>query len=144
MARYGDPGFLEAYAAAWSSGDPEPDLGQFFAADAIYVDMATPYEARGSEGIIAFRDGMIEYSPDSIVRIARASGTGRSFAAEWIWSGTALGKVELDGRFFEATGEPFAVDGCAYCEVDGEGAITLHKNYWDRLSLIRQVSAAAV
>jgi steroid delta-isomerase-like uncharacterized protein len=139
-ARFGDPGFLEAWGAAWSCGDPERLL-PFYAADGCYRDIGSNLTFNGHEAIASFYRLMLKFAPDSLIEFGSAHGDPRGFAAEWTWSGTAAGPLKTPGGLYPATGASFSVHGVAYCTLNAGGVIATHDDYYDMLDVVRQVQA---
>ena len=137
---YTDPAFPDAYGSAWSGTD-DAVLLAYFAEEGEYTDTGTSITVRGRGGLARFRRAMFAFSADSrIVFTSLIAGDG-GFAAEWTWSGSATGDLVLDGRRYPASGRPYAVRGVALCTVDGSGAITAHRDYYDMRALLRQLGA---
>jgi steroid delta-isomerase-like uncharacterized protein len=135
---YGDPGFLEAYGNAWSQRDTEPLL-RYFADDGEYTDTGSSVAFRGHAEIARFVALMFAFSHDSRVEYTSLLSGRDGFAAEWTWSGTASGKLVLDGRTYPRTDRPFSVNGVALCKVDASRAITSHVDYYDMRALLKQL-----
>lgn len=140
-AAHHDPAFLDAYGAAWSAGGTGP--AGFFAAHAVYVDVASDVRAEGPAGADRFLRWQLAFASDSVVRFTSLIGDERHFSAEWTWSGTADGKLTLAGTTHAGTDRHFSVPGVAVCSVDETGAIILHKDYWDMRTLLAQIGLAA-
>lgn len=136
--RYGEIGFQEAYGVAWSSRD-EALFSSFFSANCVYVEGATHMSFRGRAEVLRFFRFMQAFSPDSKIEFTSLLGEPRCFAAEWTWSGTASGKLLLDGVLYPATGRRFSVDGVGVCRADDSGLITYHKDYYDMRGLLKQL-----
>ena len=137
-APYSDPGFAEAYGAAWSASDDAPLL-RYFAEGGAYTDTGSSITVRGHAGIARFRAAMFAFSHDSTIVFSSLLHGAGGFAAEWIWSGTNSGDLVLDGVRHAATGRRYSVRGVALCSVDETGAITAHVDYYDMRSLLTQI-----
>jgi hypothetical protein len=135
---YGAPGFKKAYGVAWSQTDVRPLL-RYFAEDGEYTDAGSSATFRGHGEIARFVELMFAFSHDSTVAYTSLLGGKDGFAAEWRWSGTASGKLVLDGHTYPRTNRPFAVQGVALCKVDDTGAITSHRDYYDMRALLKQL-----
>ena len=136
--RYGSPEFCEAYGACWSSAD-EALFASFFTKDVLYVDCASRRSFQGIEETLAFFKSMLAFSPDSKIEFSHWIGDQRGFAAEWTWSGTAAGKLVLDGIVYPRTDKRFSVNGVAFCTVDPAGLVTSHKDYYDMRIVLKQL-----
>ncbi|MGH7961823.1 MAG: ester cyclase [Candidatus Binatia bacterium] len=138
IARYGDPDFPRAYGVAWSSRD-EKLFASFFSEEAIYVEGGAHLTFTGITEVVRFFKFMFAFAPDSQIVFTRLTGDRRSFSAEWTWSGTASGKLLLDGILYPATNRPFSVQGVAFCTVNDAGLVTYHKDYYDTRTLLKQL-----
>lgn len=135
-----DPRFQQAYGEAWTGTD-DAVLLRYFAEDGEYTDTGSSITVRGHAGIARFRRAMFAFSTDStIVFTSLVRGTD-GFAAEWTWSGTATGDLVLDGDRYPASHRRYSVDGVALCRVDADGAITVHRDYYDMRALLKQLGA---
>jgi steroid delta-isomerase-like uncharacterized protein len=133
-----EPGFLEAYGAAWSSGTEE-DLAAHVADDVEYVEGAMGMTYRGIAELARFFRYMLAFSSDSHIEFTSLIRDGDAFASEWRWSGTADGPLQVEGRTYEPTGLHFDVPGVAICRTRDDGLITYHKDYYDVATLVRQI-----
>lgn len=137
----GDPGFLEAWSAAWSASDPAALL-EMYSPDTLYVDVgsAASYQGRGElEGFFAH---MLKFARDSRIVFHNYAGDAGSFASEWTWSGTAQGRLMLNGQLLERSAKRFAVEGVAFCTRAEAGLIASHKDYYDMRALLGQLGLA--
>jgi hypothetical protein len=135
---YGAPGFQEAYGVAWSQTDVRPLL-RYFAEKGEYTDTGSSATFRGHAEIARFVELMFAFSHNSTVAYTSLLQGEDGFAAEWTWSGTASGKLVLDGHMYPRTDRPFSVEGLALCKVDDTCAITSHRDYYDMRTLLKQL-----
>jgi len=140
--RYGDEGFLEAWATGWSCGDPEALL-PFYAGDARYVDVGNNLTVKGHAELRRFYGWMLAFAPDSRVDFTAAHGDRAGFAARWTWSGTGDGPLKVDGRLHPATGRHFSVPGVAFCTLADDGTIAAHEDYYDLRAVLAQLGLPA-
>ena len=136
--RMNEPGFLEAYGAAWSSGTQE-DLAAYVADDVRYVEGAMGVTYQGIAELARFFRYMLAFSSDSHIEFTSLISDSAAFAAEWRWSGTADGPLQLGSTTYEPTGLHFDVPGVAICRTRDDGLITYHKDYYDVATLVRQI-----
>jgi steroid delta-isomerase-like uncharacterized protein len=136
--RRNEPEFLEAYGAAWSSGTQE-DLAAYVADDVRYVEGAMGVTYRGIAELARFFRYMLAFSSDSHIEFTSLIRDGAAFAAEWRWSGTADGPLQLGGATYEPTGLRFDVPGVAICRTREDGLVAYHKDYYDVVTLVRQI-----
>lgn len=134
----GEPGYLEAFGAAWSSGN-EDHLAAYFAEHVRYVEGAMGVTYRGIAELARFFRYMLAFSSDSHIEFTSLIRDGAAFAAEWRWSGTADGPLQVGGRTYEPTGLRFDVPGVAICRTRDDGLIAYHKDYYDVATLGRQI-----
>ena len=141
--RYGSADFREAYGACWSSADEEL-FRSFFSKDVLYIDGGNHRSFQGIDEALGFFKSMLAFSPDSKIEFTRLTGDRQGFAAEWTWSGTAAGKLLLDGIVYPRTDRRFSVDGVAFCMVDEAGLVTYHKDYYDMRLVLKQLGLFAM
>ncbi|NMO01458.1 SnoaL-like domain-containing protein [Gordonia sp. TBRC 11910] len=136
--RPGEPGFLQHYTTAWSSGD-EPLLRTAFAKTGIYIDTGMGHTYTGVSDVARFFRHMLRFSSDTHVDFTSIVVDGNDFTAEWIWSGTADGPLSLGKALHPATGRRYAVPGVAVCRSDDAGLVAYHRDYYDVRDLINQI-----
>lgn len=129
---YGHPGFLAAYGAVWSSGD-NALLASYFSEDGSYV---------GHEQIARFSRFMHAFSRDVKIDYLSHCGEANLFALEWVWSGLATGPIRIDGITYPASNKHYEIPGVAICRANARGEITYHRDYYDLLTLMRQLGIA--
>jgi steroid delta-isomerase-like uncharacterized protein len=138
---YGQDRFMEAYGAVWSSGDAEL-LGRYFTEDAQYVESSYGNTYTGRVEIGRFSRFMHAFSDKVKIEYTSHCGTREQFALEWMWSGVATGPIRIGDKVHPATNKPYAVPGVAICRADRDGLITLHRDYYDVMTLLRQIGIA--
>jgi steroid delta-isomerase-like uncharacterized protein len=138
---YGNPSFLAAYTEAWSSGDKEL-LGAFFSEDGCYVESSYETEYKGRAEIGRFMRFMHAFSREVRVEFLGHCGDAHLFATDWVWSGVATGPIRIDGIVYPATNKPYRIPGVAICRANERGELTYHRDYYDLLTLMRQIGIA--
>lgn len=136
-----DPGrFLEAYFAAWSSGDVERILA-FFTDDVVYEDVpnvdngwATP--SRGKEEMRDALVGMYAAMPDMAFEDGPFSTGEDRIVVEWTMTGTHTG----DWPGLPATGRSIEVRGVSVMELE-DGKIARNRDYYDMYLFLNQLGA---
>jgi hypothetical protein len=134
VTRYGDPGFIDAYGAAWGFRDV---LVQFFAPDGVYCDVASGVEVQGRSMLDRFMKVYLGFSPTCTVTFTGFLPHEGGFAAPWVWDGTNDGPLWLHGAVCPQDGSPFSIEGVSLCTVDDDGLIATHADYWDSEALLR-------
>lgn len=134
LLRYGQPGFYDAYGAAWGFRDL---LVSYFAPDGTYTDKASQVTVTGHHLIDRFMKVYLQFSPRCTVTFTDVREHSDGFTAEWMWAGTSDGPLRLHGFESPADGSPFSIDGVSLCTVDGDGRIRNHTDYWDSEALLR-------
>lgn len=130
--------FADNYSQAWSA--PNSDLlRSMFASDGVYIDGGMQKEYRGFEHIAWFYGHMLRFAPDSRIVFSNPIFAGGTFALEWVWSGTANGQLALGSETYAATGRAFAVPGACIGRLNGEAAVSYHRDYYDVLDLLQQI-----
>src|SRR4051794_37908050 len=95
LLRCGDPGFIEAYGAAWGFQDV---LVSYFADDGEYTDKASQVTVRGHDQLDRFMKVYLQFSPTCTVEFTSFNPYEGGFTAEWVWEGTNDGKLWLHGH----------------------------------------------
>ena len=134
VVRYGQPGFFEAYGAAWGFKET---LVAFYALDGQYTDKASNVTVKGPEMLLRFMKVYLGFSPQCTVTFTNWIASDRGFAAEWVWEGTNDGPLRLHDRHCPKDGSHFRIDGVSVCTVNAEGQIQTHVDYWDSEALLR-------
>src|SRR3989344_5000509 len=111
---YGQPGFLAAYGAVWSSGDSAL-LGTYFSEDGCYVESSYNDRYEGREQIGRFSRFMHAFSRDVRIKYLSHCGDASLFTLEWLWSGVATGPTRIDGIVYPASHKPYEIAGAAVC-----------------------------
>lgn len=138
---YGQDGFLEAYGAVWSHGDADL-LGRYFTADAAYVESSYGHTYTGRAQIGRFMRFMHAFSAEVRIDYISHCGTHAGFALEWVWSGIASGPIRIGDKVHPPTHKPYRVPGVALCRASADGLLTYHRDYYDLLTLMRQIGIA--
>lgn len=134
IVRYGQPGFFEAYGAAWGFRDT---LIGFYAKDGTYTDKASNVTVQGPEMLGRFMKVYLRFSPKCTVTFTNWLATERGFAAEWVWEGNNDGPLRVHGLHSPEDGAPWRIDGISICTVNDSGEIQTHIDYWDSDHLLR-------
>lgn len=135
---YGQDGFIESYGAVWSARNGRL-LGEFFAEDGAYIESAYGNSYVGRERIGRFVRFMHAFSDEVLIEYTSHCGTHEGFALEWTWSGIATGPIRIHDKVFPATHKRYRVPGIALCRANAEGRITYHRDYYDLMTLMRQI-----
>jgi steroid delta-isomerase-like uncharacterized protein len=138
---YGQDAFVQAYGAVWSSGDAEL-LGRYFAEDGEYVESSYDHTYSGRAEIGRFSRFMRAFSQQVKIEYVSHCGTRELFALEWVWSGLASGPIRIGEKVFPPTNKPYSVPGVAICRARGDGLIVSHRDYYDIMTLMRQIGIA--
>jgi hypothetical protein len=134
VLRYGQPGFFEAYGAAWGFKDT---LVAFYAPDGQYTDKASDVTVKGPEMLHRFMKVYLRFSPKCTVTFTRWVAGQKGFAAEWVWEGTNDGPLRMHGQVSPEDGSPWRIDGISICTVNDIGQIQTHADYWDSEHLLK-------
>ena len=141
MIPYGQPGFLAAYGDVWRSGDAAL-LGSYFSEDGCYVESSYQHSYNGRGEIMRFSKFMHAFSSGVKIEYVSECGTADGFALEWIWTGLADGPIRIDGVVYPAAHKRYEIPGAAICRANAQGEITYHRDYYDLLTLMRQLGIA--
>ncbi len=134
LLRFGQPGFIEAYGAAWGFAEK---LVSFYAPDGQYTDKASNVTVKGHEKLRRFMKVYLGFSPQCVVKFTNIISSNNGFAAEWVWTGTNDGPLRIHGEHCPQDGSPFSVDGISFCTVNASGQIQTHTDYWDSEALLK-------
>jgi hypothetical protein len=134
VLRYGQPGFFDAYGAAWGFKET---LVAFYAADGEYTDKASNVTVKGPEMLHRFMKVYLRFSPKCTVTFTNWVAGEKGFAAEWVWEGTNDGPLRLHGHDSPQDGSPWRIDGISICTVNDHGQIQTHTDYWDSEHLLK-------
>lgn len=140
--------WLDRYAEAWRR---HPEAGGeggeealsvllgFMADDVRYEDVPTGAVFHGHDGIRQMGAGALMMSADMVFDIGlRVEGDG-SYAFETMCRGSNTGAIgPLPG-----TGGGFAFRGTSIGEVNADGLVTSHRDYWDLAGLLGQLGVGA-
>jgi hypothetical protein len=106
-----------------------------FAPDAVFGDPATP----STTDLRAVQRGTAAIFPDWAQQITSIRGTDTWAVFEWIGRATYTGRSTDD----PAAGTPIEMHGATIVEVDGDGLVTMWRDYLDRREPEDQLRAAA-
>jgi steroid delta-isomerase-like uncharacterized protein len=134
LLRFGEADFYAAYGAAWGYRDL---LVSYFAPDGVYTDKASNVVVEGHHMLDRFMKVYLEFSPRCTVTFTSVMEHPGGFTAEWVWAGTNDGRLRLHGHECPCDGSSFSVEGVSVCEVDHDGRIARHTDYWDSEALLR-------
>ena len=134
VVRYGQPGFFEAYGAAWGFKDT---LIAFYAPDGEYTDKASNVTVKGEEMLRRFMKVYLGFSPKCTVTFTNWIASERGFAAEWVWDGSNDGPLRMHGMESPGDGSSWSIPGVSICTVNDQGQIQTHVDYWDSDALLR-------
>ncbi|MFT4040337.1 MAG: SgcJ/EcaC family oxidoreductase [Thermomicrobiales bacterium] len=121
---------LEAYGAAWSSGDAA-QVAALYTEDAVRIDVPTATTSDGRDAIEAMATAL--FATDSDVRLEVTDGfAGEEWAVvEWTFSGKQ-----------QATGREVTFKGAAVLELQ-DGLIHEERDYYDLPEMMAQITGAA-
>lgn len=134
LLRAGDPGFVEAYGAAWSYPDLLP---KFFAPDGTYTDRSSQVTVSGGDALARFMRVYHRASPDCVVTFTDVIEHPGGFVAEWIWEGTSTGPLWLLGVDSPQDGSHYRIEGVTLVRADEDGRVASHVDYWDAEAMLR-------
>lgn len=126
-------GFVEEYAAAWSTQNVEKILS-FFTEDCVYEDVALSAVNTGKQELEAFLRATFAAIPDFQIEPKAAFAAGPQRANEWVMSGTQSGPFPG----IPATNRSFSVRGASIMEME-QGRIRRNTDYWSLAALLQQV-----
>ena len=126
-------GFVEEYAAAWSTRNVERILS-FFTEDCVYEDVALGAVNTGKQELEAFLRATFAAIPDFHIEPKAAFAAGPHRANEWVMSGTQSGPFPG----IPATNKWFSVRGASIMEME-QDRIRRNTDYWSLAALLQQV-----
>ena len=129
--------FFNELLAAWNSHDGSL-IAALMADDGAYEDVAVG-EALDRASIVDFVARTHTLSSDYVIEWLSTQRSGNSYAAEWIMSGTNDGPAVALG--LPPTGRPWEIRGASVGQLDDEGRIRLHRDYWNLAGLLVQLGA---
>ncbi len=139
-----DASWLDRYIDAWLlhpvagtvEGESElKSLLRFFSPKVIYEDVPSSSVFEGHKGIKQMCELANQWSSDLEFNVLTRQTNGPlfSFEAETVGTNTStLGDLP-------ATGRRFVLRGVSVGQVDGEGRVREHRDYWDMGSFLRQI-----
>lgn len=121
---------LEAYGAAWSSGDAA-QVAALYTGDAVRIDVPTATTSDGRDAIEALATAL--FATDSDVRLEVTDGfAGDDWAVvEWTFTGQQ-----------QASGREVTFKGAAVLELQN-GLIREERDYYDLPDMMAQITGAA-
>jgi steroid delta-isomerase-like uncharacterized protein len=134
----GTTNLLDKWAQAWTAHDI-PALVGLYRPDGIYEDAAFGSVAHGAAEIKAFAAGTFVGSPDFRITVTHRDLSATGGHIEWIMSGTQAGAFPG----LPATGKKFSVRGATILLIK-DGKIVRSTDYWDAVTLMRQVGLRTV
>jgi steroid delta-isomerase-like uncharacterized protein len=135
-----DPAYAQSYGAAWGASPDE--FRAFLSPDVVYVEAGMQMTYEGIDATIAFQQFMLRFSSDSVIEFTSFLRDDDQFAAEWVWSGTATGRLRLGDDLVDARGSSYSVEGVAVGRFDDSGLVVHHKDYYDVRRLVAQLGPA--
>lgn len=133
-----EDGYIEAFGAAWSTGNPA-DVLPYFAPDGMYGDVGNRTEWRGHDKIAQFYEHMLVFAPDTVVEYPRFVLGDGGWWSEWLWSGTASGRLMLDGEPQPRSTNRFALRGVGVATTDEHGRLITYEDFYDMRALLRDL-----
>jgi steroid delta-isomerase-like uncharacterized protein len=139
-----DNGWLDGFVAAWrqhaqaggpDGGDAARRILELFDPDGVWEDVAAEASYRGHEELQTMFEQSYQWSPTLTFDVVQARGGANFYAIEWEMH------AEGTGAFGDmpATDKSFKVRGVSVGEVNANGKVGLHRDYWDRLGWMSQI-----
>jgi steroid delta-isomerase-like uncharacterized protein len=122
---------------AWTVHDTEKILA-LCTDDCVYEDVTMGVVNRGKAELKGFVAAIFGAIPDFEMKLISGFTAGNWGGAEWSMSGTHKGN--LPG--LPATGKRFSVRGSSICELR-DGKIKRNSDYWDMVTLLKQIGRLA-
>jgi steroid delta-isomerase-like uncharacterized protein len=127
-ARADHQGVVQAWAAAWNSGNPDA-FAALFTDDALLEHVPFGSADRGTAQIRAFYELVFTAMPDLKMQVLNSNVKGGRVTIEWLFAAT-------DGLY--QTGKPFSVRGVTVIDLRGT-TVARDSDYWDLATIFRQV-----
>ena len=127
---------LDHYMVAWNEHDIEK-IDTFYADDVIWYDLGYDYTTKGKKNVTkAITDAFMGYVPDMYWgKSGDLFISGDTIIYEWVYGGTFTG--EWDGVLIK--NRKFEIKGLSTTTIDKDGKIISQKDYYDLLSLKKQL-----
>ena len=127
---------LDHYMVAWNEHDIEK-IDTFYADDVIWYDLGYDYTTKGKKNVTkAITDAFMGYVPDMYWgKSGDLFISGDTIVYEWVYGGTFTG--EWDGVLIK--NRKFEIKGLSTTTIDKDGKIISQKDYYDLLSLKKQL-----
>jgi steroid delta-isomerase-like uncharacterized protein len=129
------PDFLDEVLAAWNSHDGK-QLASLMADDGIYEDMALG-QRMDRDGVVHLVARTHTLSSDYVIECVSTQRTENRYATEWLMSGTNDGPTPELG--LPPSGRPWTIHGASFGELDDDGRIKIHRDYWDLAGFLMQL-----
>lgn len=126
------------WAAAWTAHDATR-LAALFTEDCVHTDVTLGLVNHGREHVARFAAAYFGPIPDLAIAVDWSVENGDRLAVEWTMTGTQTGDLPSG---VPASGRTFTVRGASTFEVR-EGLLHRGTDYWDRLTLLRQLGQAS-
>lgn len=121
---------------AWNRGDAD-GVAAGDAPDVITADCTLPESIHGRDATRDLAAIYMRAFPDLRVEVTRALVEGDTLIQEWVATGTHDG--DLTG--IAPTHRRVEIHGCAIADVDENGLTTEFHQYWDQMTMMRQLGA---
>ena len=127
---------LDHYMVAWNEHNIEK-IDTFYADDVIWYDLGYDYTTKGKKNVTkAITDAFMGYVPDMYWgKSGDLFISGDTIVYEWVYGGTFTG--EWDGVLIK--NRKFEIKGLSTTTIDKDGKIISQKDYYDLLSLKKQI-----
>jgi steroid delta-isomerase-like uncharacterized protein len=126
---------------AYNAGDWER-LKASLAPDVIYDEPGTQRQLQGADQMIAAYRGWKHAAPDGKGVITKAFASESSVTLEVIWTGTQTGVLLGAEGAIPPTGKKWHVLGAQVITIE-DGKIVHFRQYFDMLTILQQIGAAA-
>lgn len=129
-----EPSWVDRYTAAWNSHDGG-QVAAFMAGSVTYEDLAQGVVEHGPGGVEAYVERTRQFSGDYRFDVVSYQASGDRYALEWEMVGTDTG----GGNGMAATNKPYRIRGVSVGQYDGDGKISLNRDYWNLADLLGQL-----
>ena len=109
--------------------------------NSLYDEVGTGRKLRGAGEIIPALQGWKEAMPDVKGKITKSFAKDNTAVLEVTWEGTQTGPLKSSNGPIPASGKHMSTPSAWVFEFDGD-KITECRNYFDMLSMLRQLGAA--
>lgn len=127
---------IDALVSAWNSHDPAT-LAACYTPDATFEDVPLGSPVSGQSALLSLFAGLFRAFPDLVMTPGKRVEQGECLIWEWIITGTHRG--EFNG--VPPTGKSVQLRGASVCVIRN-GKVSENREYWDLLTVLRQLGVA--